>query len=52
LKDSFHQLSKAKHRDYIIYVAEAKQEATKQKRIEKISPQILNGMGLNEKYKR
>jgi hypothetical protein len=36
----------------IIYVAEAKQETTKFKRIEKISPQILNGMGLNEKYKR
>jgi uncharacterized protein YdeI (YjbR/CyaY-like superfamily) len=52
LKNAFHQLSKAKQREYIIYVAEAKQETTKFKRIEKISPQILNGMGLNEKYKR
>jgi len=52
LKDSFYQLSKAKQREYIIYVAEAKKEATKLKRIEKISPQILNGIGLNDKYKR
>lgn len=52
LKNAFYQLSKAKQREYIIYVAEAKQETTKFKRIEKISPQILNGMGLNEKYKR
>jgi uncharacterized protein YdeI (YjbR/CyaY-like superfamily) len=40
-----------KQREYAEYIADAKQAATKSKRIEKIMPMILDGMGLNDKYK-
>jgi len=37
--------------DFTEYIAQAKREATKQKRLEKIIPMILNNIGLNDKYK-
>jgi uncharacterized protein YdeI (YjbR/CyaY-like superfamily) len=52
LREAFNQLSKAKQREYLTYIAEAKQQATKQNRIEKVIPQILKGLGLNDKYRR
>ena len=36
---------------YAINIEEAKQEATKIKRLEKITPMILDGHGLNDRYK-
>jgi uncharacterized protein YdeI (YjbR/CyaY-like superfamily) len=51
LKTSFAKLTPGKQKEYIIYINEAKQEATKLKRLEKIKPMILQGIGLNDKYK-
>ncbi|PKD20438.1 hypothetical protein APR41_14265 [Salegentibacter salinarum] len=51
LKNSFQQLTKGKQREYADYITEAKREATKQSRLYKIKPMILNGVGLNDKYK-
>lgn len=51
LKNSFKKLTPGKQKEYITYIEEAKQETTKLKRIEKIKPMILQGIGLNDKYK-
>lgn len=49
---AFNQLTPAKQRDYYYYIEQAKQEATKIKRLAKITPMILAGVGLNDRYKR
>lgn len=49
---AFNQLTLAKQRDYSDYIAQAKQEATKIKRLAKITPMILAGVGLNDRYKK
>ena len=51
LKEIFESFTLGKKRDYAEYISEAKREATKQTRLEKIIPMILNGVGLNDKYK-
>lgn len=51
LKIAFEKLTPGKQKEYIVYINEAKQEATKIKRLEKIIPMILDGIGLNDKYK-
>lgn len=51
LKTAFEKLTPGKQKEYNIYINEAKQEVTKLKRIEKITPMILQGIGLNDKYK-
>ena len=51
LKSSFKDLSNYKQREYCEYIATAKRETTKQTRLEKIIPMILNGAGLHDKYK-
>ena len=51
LKKAFEKLSPGKQKEYNLYIEEAKQEKTKITRIEKISPMILQGVGLNDKYK-
>jgi uncharacterized protein YdeI (YjbR/CyaY-like superfamily) len=51
LKDSFDALFLSKRRDYAEHVASAKREETRQKRLEKVLPVILEGMGLNDKYR-
>lgn len=48
---AFKNLTPGKQKEYIIYLNEAKQEATKIKRLEKIRTMILEGKGLNDKYK-
>jgi uncharacterized protein YdeI (YjbR/CyaY-like superfamily) len=52
LQNAFAQLSPGKQKEYILYLKEAKQEATKVNRLNKIKPMILNGTGLNDKYKK
>ncbi len=49
--DQFKQLTKGKQREYADYIAEAKREETKQKRLDKIMPMISSGKGLNDKYR-
>jgi len=51
LSISFEKLSLSKKREFSEYIAEAKREATKIKRLEKIIPMIMNGTGLHDKYK-
>ncbi len=51
LNESFQKLTPGKQREYAQYIAEAKREATKQSRLEKIIPMVLEGKGLNDTYK-
>ena len=51
LQTSFETLSPYKQKEYCEYIATAKREATKQSRLAKIIPKILQGIGLNDKYK-
>ncbi|WP_313672610.1 DUF1801 domain-containing protein [Sphingobacterium multivorum] len=49
--ESFQALTPGKQKEYIEYIDEAKQEKTKQSRIEKVKPLVLAKKGLNDKYK-
>lgn len=49
---SFKNLSPAKQREYIEYINQAKREATKKSRLEKIIPMIKAGSGLHDKYRK
>jgi len=51
VKSSYDKLTKGKQREYATYISEAKKATTKDKRLEKIRPMILNQMGLYDKYK-
>lgn len=51
LKENFEKLTPGKQKEYVLYITDAKQDATKLKRIEKVIPLILQGYGLNDKYK-
>jgi uncharacterized protein YdeI (YjbR/CyaY-like superfamily) len=51
LTDNFSKLSPYKQREYLEYIDTAKQEKTKITRFEKIKPNILQGIGLNDKYR-
>ena len=48
---AFEELTLGKQREYTEYVAEAKREETKIKRLAKILPMIASGIGLNDKYR-
>lgn len=52
LKTQFDELSLSCKREYAEYILEAKREATKLRRLEKIIPMILQNVGLNDKYKK
>lgn len=47
----FQQFTDAKKREYAEYIEEAAMLETKQRRLEKIIPMIIQGKGLNDKYK-
>ncbi|RZN83233.1 MAG: hypothetical protein EVB11_05845 [Winogradskyella sp.] len=51
LQLAFEALTPGKQREYCEHIASAKREATKLSRLEKITPMILNGVGLHDKYK-
>jgi len=51
LHKHFKTLSPGKQKEYANYITEAKREETKLKRLEKIKPMILKGIGLNDKYR-
>ncbi len=51
LKENFEAFTLSKKREYADHISEAKREATKQSRLEKIIPMILNNVGLYDKYK-
>ena len=48
---SFNAMSKSYRREYADYISDAKRADTKQRRIEKIIPMILDSVGLNDKYR-
>lgn len=50
-KNAFQKLTPGKQREYADYIGQAKQEKTKQTRLEKIIPMVEAGIGLNDKYK-
>ena len=52
LKLAFEKLGLSKRREFAEYIESAKQEKTKIKRLQKIEPMILSGMGLNDRYKK
>lgn len=52
LNTAFANLTSGKQKEYCLHVAEAKQEATKLSRVEKIAPMIRQGVGLHDKYKK
>ena len=49
--NAFKDLTLSKQREYCNYIIDAKREPTKIKRLDKIKPMILNGIGLHDKYK-
>ena len=50
LKSAFESFRTAQQCDFADYISSAKQDATKQRRLEKIIPLIQSGTGLNDKY--
>ncbi len=51
LEAAFEKFGLGSKREYADYIAEAKREDTKIRRLEKITPMILENVGLNDKYK-
>ncbi|MDC7993824.1 YdeI/OmpD-associated family protein [Altibacter sp. HG106] len=51
LKTAYQELTPGKQREYADHISSAKQEATKQRRLDKIIPMIKSGVGLHDKYK-
>jgi uncharacterized protein YdeI (YjbR/CyaY-like superfamily) len=48
LKTAFESLTPGRQRAYLYYFSQPKQSKTRQARVEKNIPQILNGKGLND----
>jgi len=48
LKAAFDRLTPGRRRGYILYFSGAKQSKTRESRVEKCMPRILNGKGLND----
>lgn len=51
LKAAFEKFTPYKQKEFSEYIAEAKQEKTKLRRLEKILPMIKQGIGLNDGYR-
>lgn len=51
-KEAFELLSPGKRKEYANYVDQAKQQKTRDSRVEKIAPMIERGIGLNDKYRK
>ena len=52
LNSAFYDLTAGRQRGYLLYFSQAKQSKTRESRIEKSIPKILNGKGLNDDFKR
>ena len=48
LKKAFKALTPGRQRGYLLYFSQPKQAKTRESRIEKYRPQILDGKGLND----
>ena len=52
IADSFSRLTAGRQQEYAVYISSAKRAPTKSDRLKKITSLILEGKGLNDKYKR
>lgn len=52
LNSAFDRFTPGKQKEFWEYMATAKQGKTKETRLEKIRPMIIDGIGLNDKYRR
>jgi len=52
LSGEFHNLPRYKQNDYCEYIATAKRDETRERRLQKIIPMISKGIGLNDKYQK
>lgn len=52
LYQAFEHLTLTKKKEFVEYIDTAKQEKTKFDRLQKIKPMILEGIGLNDKYRK
>lgn len=52
IEKAFNKLTPYKQKEYVEYIESAKREETKLARVDKIIPMILQGIGLNDKYKK
>jgi uncharacterized protein YdeI (YjbR/CyaY-like superfamily) len=52
LKVAFEKLTPGKQKEYAEHIGSAKKEKTQVERLEKIKPMVLEGKGLNDKYKK
>jgi uncharacterized protein YdeI (YjbR/CyaY-like superfamily) len=48
LAEAFHALTPGRQKGYLLHFAGAKQSATRTARVEKHSPRILKGLGLDD----
>ncbi|RYY57702.1 MAG: hypothetical protein EOO05_17780, partial [Chitinophagaceae bacterium] len=48
LKSAFEKLTPGRQRAYLLYFSAAKQSVTREARIQKATPQIMAGKGLND----
>ncbi|SHJ06921.1 YdeI/OmpD-associated family protein [Flavobacterium terrae] len=51
LNSDFEKFTLTKKKEFVEYIDTAKQEKTKLARLEKIKPMIIEGIGLNDKYR-
>ncbi len=51
LKTQFNNFTPGRQREFADYVSEAKRAETRQSRLQKVIPLIINGIGLNDKYR-
>ncbi|MDW3218264.1 MAG: YdeI/OmpD-associated family protein [Acidimicrobiales bacterium] len=49
LADAFHSLTPGRQREYNLHISDAKQSATRDRRIDKVVPRILEGRGLRDR---
>lgn len=52
LQTRFESFTLSKKREFTDYISEAKREVTKEKRMQKIIPLIMSGVGLHDKYRK
>lgn len=52
LRSAFEEFSLSKKREFTEHIGDAKREETRLKRLDKIRPMILEGIGLNDKYRK
>ncbi len=51
-ESAFFALTAGRQRGYKIFITQAKQKGTRQKRVEACKPKIMQGVGLHDKYQK